>query len=129
MLALALALAFELQRADADQLAAVRDQSGAAPIGMRGMGEDRLVQQILPVAGEFLFGGDLACDRAGAAAGAAQYHAVADFARGGRAQRHGIEIDAAERLHQAKAGFGSKPSAWPCTTRPSPRCSQTLRPR
>src|SRR5207253_6002625 len=51
---LALALAFELQRTDADQFAAVRDQPGAAPIGMRGMGEDGLIQQIFPIAGKFL---------------------------------------------------------------------------
>src|SRR6266851_6738807 len=44
---LALALALELQRTDADQFAAVRDRRGAAPIGMRRIGEDRLVQQIL----------------------------------------------------------------------------------
>src|ERR1700681_1454863 len=51
---LALALALELQRTDADQFAAVRDQRGAAPIGMRRIGEDRLVQQILPVTGVLL---------------------------------------------------------------------------
>src|SRR5260221_26645 len=33
MFGLALALAFELQRADAEQLAAVRDQSGAGALG------------------------------------------------------------------------------------------------
>ena len=79
MLGLALALALELQRADADQLAAVRDQSGPAPIGMRGMGEDRLVQQILPVTGEFLLRRDMAGNRPRAPAGAAHHHAVADF--------------------------------------------------
>ena len=81
VLGLAVALAFELQRADADQLAAVRDQSGAAPIGMRGMGEDRLVQQIFPIAGEFLLGRDLARDRPRASAGAADHDAVADLVR------------------------------------------------
>src|SRR5579863_5373246 len=34
MLRLALALALKLERADADQFAATRNQSGAAPIGM-----------------------------------------------------------------------------------------------
>ena len=106
VLGLALALAFELQRADADQLARGRDQRGAAPIGMRGVGEDRLFQQVFPIAGEFLPGGDLARHRARAPAGAADHDVVADFGRGRRADRQPIEIDAAERLHQAEAGDG-----------------------
>jgi hypothetical protein len=105
VLGFALALAFELQRTDPDQFAAVGDQSGAAPIGMPGMGEDRLIQQVFPIAGEFLLGRDLACDRARASAGAADHHAVADLGGGGRAERQRIEVEVAERLHQAEAGF------------------------
>jgi len=58
MLAFAFTLALELKRADADQLAAIRDQSGAAPIRMGRIGEDRLIKQIFPVTGELLLVGD-----------------------------------------------------------------------
>src|SRR5437868_7316375 len=73
---------------------------------MRGIGEDRLVQKILPVAGKLLLGRDLAGDGARTSAGAAHYDSIADFrgARGTKRQR--IEIDAAERLYQAEAAFG-----------------------
>jgi len=111
MLGLAVALAFELERADADQLAAVRDQPGTAPIGMRGIGEDRLVQQILPVTGELLLGGDMAGDGARASACAAHHHAVADLGISRRTEWQRIEIDAAKRLHQPKPLTKSKPSA------------------
>ena len=64
VLGLAVALAFELQRTDADQFATVRDQSGAAPIRVRGMGEDRFIQQVFPIARELLLGAIwLATDR------------------------------------------------------------------
>src|SRR5229473_2672190 len=106
VLGLALALALELQRADADQFAAVRDQRGAAPIGMRRIGEDCLVQQILPITAVLLLGGDVAGDRARASAGAADHHAIADFGIGGRAKRQRIEIDPAKRLYEAKAAHG-----------------------
>src|SRR3954468_19776046 len=92
-------LALELQRADADQFAAARNQSRAAPVRMRGIGEDRLVQQIFPIAGELLPGDDLACNRAGAPARSAQHDLVADPARAGRAERQRIETERAERLH------------------------------
>ena len=69
------------------------------------MGEDRLIQQIFPIAGEFLLGRDLAGDRSRASAGAADHHAVADLGGGGRAKRQRLEIEIAERLHQAEAGF------------------------
>ena len=46
----------ELQRADAEQVAVRPDQRGAAPVGMRRRGEDRLVEHVFPIAGEFLPG-------------------------------------------------------------------------
>ena len=98
-------LAFELERADADQFAAARDQAGAAPVGMGGMGEDRFIEQVFPIAGELLLGRDLAGDRARAPAGAADHHAIADLRGSRRAQRQRIQIEVAERLHQAEAGF------------------------
>src|SRR5581483_3079589 len=73
------AQAFDLQRADADQLALGRDQAGATPVRVRWIGEDRLIESILPVTGELLLGGDVAADRAGAAAAPADHDAVADL--------------------------------------------------
>ena len=81
MLVLALARAFELQGADPDQLALRRNQRGATPVGMRRRGEDRLVEHVFPIAREFLLGGDAAGERTGAAAGAADHHALALAAR------------------------------------------------
>ena len=70
------------------------------------MGENRLVQQVFPIAGEFLLGRDVARDRARAAADAADHDAVADLRGSGRTERQRIDVDAAERLHQAETGFG-----------------------
>ena len=69
------------------------------------MGKDRLVQQILPIAREFLLGRDFARDRARASAGAADHDAIADLGSGGGTERQRREIEVAERLHQAEAGF------------------------
>src|SRR3954470_19231966 len=55
--------ALELQRADAEQVAGGPDQCGAAPIRVRGCSEDRLVEHVLPVAGEFLFADHTRRDR------------------------------------------------------------------
>src|SRR6185437_10494141 len=74
MFALAAALTLKLKRADADQFAAFRNQSGAPPIGMRGISEQRFVEQIFPIAGKLLSGRDLARDGAGASTGTAQYY-------------------------------------------------------
>ncbi len=105
MLVLAFARALELQRADANQIARARDQRGAAPVWVRGIGEDRLVQHILPITGEFLLGGNAAGERSCATAGTADDHAFANFRgfRGACLKRR--QIDLAERLHQAKTGF------------------------
>ena len=82
-----------------------RDQRGAAPIGMRRIGEDRLVEHVFPIAGEFLLGGDAAGERAGAPAGAADHHALADLGGARGADRQRRQVDRAERLHQAEAGL------------------------
>src|SRR5438045_7726809 len=73
---------------------------------MSRIGEDRLVQKILPVPGKLLLGRDLAGNGARTSAGAAHYDSITDFrgARGTKRQR--IEIDAAERLYQSEAAFG-----------------------
>ena len=72
---------------------------------MGGIGEERRVQQVFPIAGEFLPRGDAAGERAGAPADAAQHDAVAGLRRSRRADRQRLEIETAERLHQAEAGF------------------------
>ena len=82
-----------------------RDQGGASPVWMRGIGEDRFVQDIFPITGEFLLGGDAAGKRARAPAGTTDDDAFADFGGLRRAElKHG-QIDFTERLYQAKAGF------------------------
>ena len=78
MLVLALARALDLQRADADQFALRRRSAGAAPVGMRRIGEDRLVEHVFPIAGELLLRGDAPGNRTRAAAGAADHDALAD---------------------------------------------------
>ena len=52
-----------MQRADADQAAVAADQRGAAPERMRRRGKDRAVEQVFPIAGEFLAGDDRRGDR------------------------------------------------------------------
>ncbi len=108
MFVLAAALALKLKRSDADQLAPLRDQSGATPVGMRGVSEQRLIQQIFPIAGKLLLGGDLARDRPGAPAGAAQHDFIADAGGSRRAERQRGNVEAAKRLNQPKAGFEIK---------------------
>ena len=72
---------------------------------MRRIGEDRLVEHVFPIAGEFLPRGDAAGDRTRAPAGAADHHALADLGRLRCAERQCRQVDLAERLHQAEAGL------------------------
>src|SRR5690348_14633223 len=67
---------------------------------MRGMGENCLIKQILPVTGELLLCGDLARDRSRTSSGTAHHDAIADSRGSRRAKRQRIEIDRAKRLHQ-----------------------------
>ena len=46
------------------QVAGRADHRGAAPVRMRRRGEDRLVEDVFPVAGEFLLADDARRDRA-----------------------------------------------------------------
>src|SRR6476661_1178668 len=105
MLVLASARSLKLQRADADQLSCTRDQRGAAPVGMRGISEDRLIQHIFPIAGKFLPGCDAAGERACAAAGATDNHAFADVCRFRKPDLERRQIDFSERLHKTEAGL------------------------
>ena len=83
-----------------------RDQRRCRPSsGCAGIGEDRLVEHVFPIAGEFLLGGDAAGQRARAPAGAADHDALADLGAARRADRQRRQIELAERLHQAEAGL------------------------
>ena len=105
----------------------VRDQPGAAPIGMRGSGEDRLVQHDIPNSRRIP-----AWRRCGRrASGCARRRRRSPRAR--RVWRRREEPIGSRRDRSCRAPApgrsrspGSKPSAWPSTTRPSPRCSQTV---
>ena len=79
--------------------------AGAAPGGMGGGGEDRVVQHVLPVAGEFLARGDGAAERVAAAAGAGQHRRVAGLRAGAGLHLQRRQVEAAERLDQAEAGL------------------------
>jgi putative membrane protein len=95
----------DLQRADPQQVAAGSDQRRAAPIGMRRRGEDRLVQHVFPVAGEFLLGDDARGHRGFAPAGPADHHVLADLRFGRTAQRQRRQVEMRQRLHHAEAGL------------------------
>jgi hypothetical protein len=51
------------QRTDAEQAPLAADQRRAAPLRMRGRGEQRLVEQILPVTGELALGKETCFER------------------------------------------------------------------
>ena len=95
----------EMKRADADERAVAGDERGAAPVGMGGAGEDRLVEEIFPIAGEFLLGRDPRRHRALPAAAAGDDHALADPDPRRAAERQRRQVEPAQRLDQAEAGL------------------------
>ena len=80
------------------------DQRGAAPVRMRRRGEDRLVEHVFPIAGEFLLADDARRDRALASARARDHDLLVERDHGGVAERQGRQIELRERLHQPEAG-------------------------
>ena len=76
----------------------------AAPEGMRRRGEDRLVEDVFPVAGEFLLAHDDRRDRPRPAAGAADDDARPDLERARAAERKGRHVDPRQRLDETEAG-------------------------
>ena len=80
------------------------DRAGAAPERMGGGREDRLVEEILPVAGELLLADHHRVDRLGPGAGRDR-HRIAELrlARAPELERRTIER--AKRLHEAEAGL------------------------
>src|SRR5215469_12789728 len=109
MLILAFARSLKLQRADADQFSCTRNQSGAAPVGVGRIGENRLVQHVFPVAGKLLSGRDATGERTLAATGATDNHAFTDLCRLRRADLECRQINFAERLHQSETGLLVEP--------------------
>src|SRR6516225_7824366 len=53
----------QMERADAEKLAVPADEAGASPMGVGGGGEDRLLQEIFPVARELFLADDLGAER------------------------------------------------------------------
>ena len=72
---------------------------------MRRRGEDRFVEHVFPIAGEFLLGDDAGGDRALPAAGAGDHDALADRGRGGLADLERRHVELGERLNEAEAGL------------------------
>ena len=73
------------QRADTQQQTVLADQRGAAPLRMRRGSEQRFLEQVFPVAGEFAPRDQSRFERMARAAVADDDHAVADRQRRGRA--------------------------------------------
>src|SRR5882757_2580659 len=93
-----------MERADAQQLAILADEPGAAPEWMGGRREDRLIEQIFPVTREFLLADDARDHRLFAIA-ASDDDGIAQFrlARATELQRR--QAEPVERLHEPKAGL------------------------
>ena len=93
----------QAQRADAEQLAVTVEQRRTAPGRVRRRGEDRLVDEIFPVAGEFLLGDDVGVDMLADTVG--ERHGVADIGLPGVAELDRRQAERRQRLHQAEAGL------------------------
>src|SRR5208282_5315196 len=92
----------DMERADANQPAVAVDRAGAAPERMGGGGEQRLVEEIFPIAGELLLADNHRPNGLGSRArGDRQRIAELRFARSAEFERRAIEI--AQRLDEAEA--------------------------
>src|SRR5262249_56635217 len=101
VLAAVCARLLELQRADAEEIALWSDERGAAPVRMCRRREDRLVEQVFPVAGEFLAGSDAGSDRVVASAGAGNYDRLAHHGLPRLPERQCGHVEAIQPLQQA----------------------------
>ncbi len=70
---------------------------------MRWRRENRVVEQILPIAGEFLPGDDIRLDRPPGSVG--KHDGIADLGTRCIAEVQRGQIELAQRLHQAESGF------------------------
>src|SRR6516225_10128537 len=105
MLVALLARLFQLQRTDPQEIAVRPDHGGAAPVGVGRGGEDRLVEHIFPIAGEFLPGRDARRDRMMASAGSPDHDALANSRFSRRPDRERRKLDSRQRLDQPKTGL------------------------
>src|SRR5579872_203909 len=92
------------QRADAEQFAVASNQASAAPKRMRRSGENRLIEQIFPIAGELLFADNMRLDRLSPAA-ACDDDGIAGLHVAHPAKLQGRQVETAQRLDQAKAAL------------------------
>ena len=106
VLAPAFAALLQDEGADAEELAVLADEGGPAPEGVGGGGEDRVFQEVFPVAGELLAAGDLGGDGVAAAPGGGEDNGLAETGGGAVAQvRSPGRSTLAERLDEAETGF------------------------
>ena len=92
------------QRSDAEEPPRVVEERGAAPFRMRRRGEQRLVEHVFPVAGEFALGDHLRLERVRASAMADDEDIVVDRDRRGAAAFEIGRGELAQRQHQAESG-------------------------
>jgi hypothetical protein len=99
-------LLVHLQGSDAHQRPRGADQGGAAPVGVARRGEQGLVEQIFPVAGERRPGDHPSGDGVGPPAAAGQDDGIVPLQVARIAQRQGRQLQRLERVDQAEAGHG-----------------------
>ena len=93
------------ERADADEPAVAADQRRAAPGRVRRRGEDRLVEEVFPAAGELALSDDAGGRHRVGAAEARDQHRIALLNLGRLAERNRRDLDRHERPQQAEPGL------------------------
>src|SRR3954468_20392026 len=92
------------QRSDGEKLSVGAEERGAAPLRMRRRRVDRLVEHVLPVAGELTLREHRGAQRARPAAVTRDHHVLADAAGAGAAARERPHAELGEGLHQSEPG-------------------------
>src|SRR5207244_4288106 len=95
----------DMQRCDAHQRAVAADQRAAAPEGVRRRGEDRALQEVLPIAGEFLARDDQRLDGVAPAAAGGDDRRILDAQAAGVAELERRQSQPAECLDEAESGL------------------------
>ena len=80
-------------------------RAGAAPVRMGRRREDRFIEHVFPIAGEFLLGDDAGGDRVLPSAGSANDDAFAKRGRRRLAELQRRHVEFGKRLHQPEAGL------------------------
>ena len=117
--------AFDVQRADSDEPAVSGEKPGAAPERMRGGGENRLVEEILPIAGEFVLGDDPRFDELAAPA-RSDHDGIADLRVLGTAERDRRQSSRSSACASPRPDSWSIASGWAGTSRPPGVVSQIV---